>query len=924
MVKMNIGRITAAVCTDQLLTFLVGPSMLPQLSNVLAIPPSTAPPPKAPKKRAPKKAKPQQPQSQQQQQQQPQLPQSLHQPTHQLPPLQPPQLHHHPLQLPPPIQQIPHHQILQKQPQLSQQLPQHPQVSPPLPAPHLAQHQAALGPHNRSPPRQLPPLPLLGPPQSPHARTIPASASSPRLPMPQLAGTPSREGPLDSLLQLANVADRQWHQQAATPNHSPHPMSPHAQPMHFSHGSPNHSPHMMHPGAASPPQAMYGPPGMPQGRPPPPPPPSQQIPGFGVMYPPQTSPGGTPQPPRPYFPGHHQHHPQFPFYPQMQQPMGHPFPLPPLQHPVLPSQPVTPNRGKGRPPPISTAIPPGAMPGIDREEPGSPVQPGPEDISPISTPSNSPLLPAAALALPDVAPVPPSVPPTVAPAQTPKTKKALGRPRKRGHEGEIEKELDPVTPGPPPKDGAITSPAHVKRIKTTKDVPDTDATSSPGVPATPSTRGARGGARGAKARGGTRGRGRWANRGRAGVAQSLEPHITDGHDIPEDMATKDTATPTKAASTGTIQALTKAVLSSSTSTKAGTAATTAAPTKKKSPVMHPSSTPATRPVKQTPIPIPHTASKTAPAVHTPTALPKRSSEPAAAAAAAQPEKDKKDVTMEDAEPEPTPAPAPPQTPARKRKVSPPPSDSDSEADSSPVQPSTSSSSSSRPAPPALSIPSPFPQQSMVVATKKFAHLTTPLIGNISSHRFANLFSAPVPEKNAPGYKNLIYKPQDIKSIKAAIKAGAASLNALHLPGSTAATPTTADTPPLYPYPTTSTATTITTPATTANTPPKGIVNSQQLEKEIFRMFANAVMYNKSSTEIVKETVEMAKDVQGMVDNFRAAEEVGAKKLMLARKAVEEREREESESVAGSVAAADGGEEEKKARRRKKVTATPSQ
>jgi hypothetical protein len=82
------------------------------------------------------------------------------------------------------------------------------------------------------------------------------------------------------------------------------------------------------------------------------------------------------------------------------------------------------------------------------------------------------------------------------------------------------------------------------------------------------------------------------------------------------------------------------------------------------------------------------------------------------------------------------------------------------------------------------------------------------------------------------------------------------------------------------------------------------------------MFANAVMYNKSSTEIVKETVEMAKDVQGMVDNFRAAEEVGAKKLLLARKAVEEREREESESVAGSVNGEEGDKRKGKGRWKK--------
>lgn len=45
------------------------------------------------------------------------------------------------------------------------------------------------------------------------------------------------------------------------------------------------------------------------------------------------------------------------------------------------------------------------------------------------------------------------------------------------------------------------------------------------------------------------------------------------------------------------------------------------------------------------------------------------------------------------------------------------------------------------------------------------------------------------------------------------------------------------------------------------------------------MFANAVMYNKSSTEIVRETYVMARDVQGMVDNFRTAEEAGTRKAL---------------------------------------------
>ncbi|KAF8433314.1 Bromodomain-containing protein, partial [Terfezia claveryi] len=87
------------------------------------------------------------------------------------------------------------------------------------------------------------------------------------------------------------------------------------------------------------------------------------------------------------------------------------------------------------------------------------------------------------------------------------------------------------------------------------------------------------------------------------------------------------------------------------------------------------------------------------------------------------------------------------------------------------------------------------------ATKKFQQLSAPLLHNISAHRFANLFMAPVGERVAPGYSRLVYRPMDLKT-------------------------------------------------TTAIVPPKGIVNSAQLERELFRMFANAVMYNKSNSEIV--------------------------------------------------------------------------
>ena len=56
------------------------------------------------------------------------------------------------------------------------------------------------------------------------------------------------------------------------------------------------------------------------------------------------------------------------------------------------------------------------------------------------------------------------------------------------------------------------------------------------------------------------------------------------------------------------------------------------------------------------------------------------------------------------------------------------------------------------------------QQQMVVATKKFLQLSAPLLGDISSHKFANLFTNPVNERMAPGYRNLVFKPEDLKCI----------------------------------------------------------------------------------------------------------------------------------------------------------------
>ncbi|KAI9832444.1 MAG: hypothetical protein M1826_001768 [Phylliscum demangeonii] len=139
------------------------------------------------------------------------------------------------------------------------------------------------------------------------------------------------------------------------------------------------------------------------------------------------------------------------------------------------------------------------------------------------------------------------------------------------------------------------------------------------------------------------------------------------------------------------------------------------------------------------------------------------------------------------------------------------------------------------------------QPALILATRNFPRTTAPLLNAIGAHRFASLFAAPVKEKAAPGYRETIYQPQDLKSIKAAIAHGsrAVAAAAASLSDNTSgvgASPSQAGTP----LPRTASGGTLAPlwlPPNPDIVPPKGIVNSAQLEKELLRMFANAVMYN---------------------------------------------------------------------------------
>jgi hypothetical protein len=98
---------------------------------------------------------------------------------------------------------------------------------------------------------------------------------------------------------------------------------------------------------------------------------------------------------------------------------------------------------------------------------------------------------------------------------------------------------------------------------------------------------------------------------------------------------------------------------------------------------------------------------------------------------------------------------------------------------------------------------------------------------IVGHRSANMFASQIRERDAPGYRTIVLRPQDLKSIRAAInhgnKAAAAAASALPDgdPGSSS----------------------VWLPVSEELVPPKGIINSAQLDRELAYMFCNAIMYN---------------------------------------------------------------------------------
>lgn len=174
----------------------------------------------------------------------------------------------------------------------------------------------------------------------------------------------------------------------------------------------------------------------------------------------------------------------------------------------------------------------------------------------------------------------------------------------------------------------------------------------------------------------------------------------------------------------------------------------------------------------------------------------------------------------------------------------------------------------------------------VLWTRNFPKISTSAMESISGHRNASTFAAPVKERDAPGYKDIVHRPQDLKSIKSAILAGhrAAAEKEKSMGESTKSESS------------------VWLPISEDLIPPKGIINSAQLEKELMRMFANAIMFNldpnrgfgpKFATtkdedkdkqagdgyeidedRVVKDTKAMFADVEKIISGLRSTESVG--------------------------------------------------
>ena len=151
--------------------------------------------------------------------------------------------------------------------------------------------------------------------------------------------------------------------------------------------------------------------------------------------------------------------------------------------------------------------------------------------------------------------------------------------------------------------------------------------------------------------------------------------------------------------------------------------------------------------------------------------------------------------------------------------------------------------------------SPGPRRT-IIAHRNFQRTCQPMLDDITSHKHASIFTTAVKNKDAEGYYDIIKRPTDLSTIKKALVTGNKNVNALASVG---------DTPIGSPG---SAGATIELPVSSDVMPPKAIVNPAQLEKELMRMFVNAMMFNPGEDGVVEDAREMFESVQRSVSSWR--------------------------------------------------------
>lgn len=157
---------------------------------------------------------------------------------------------------------------------------------------------------------------------------------------------------------------------------------------------------------------------------------------------------------------------------------------------------------------------------------------------------------------------------------------------------------------------------------------------------------------------------------------------------------------------------------------------------------------------------------------------------------------------------------------------------------------------------------PPPRTNTVQATRNFHKLSATIMNDINSHKHASYFANVVRDKDAPGYSEIIKRPQHLKSIRTAVVAGTRAVNAAVATLETSS-PSAAAADDF--------STTVELERNLDLLPPRGIVNGKQLEKEVMRMFANAVLFNPGEDGMVSDTREMAGDIEAKIREWRGVE-----------------------------------------------------